>query len=140
MEKSIKTEITINATPEKIWKIFSDFKNYSSWNPFIKSLTGNVTVGNKIKVVLNGMKFKPRVLEFSKNKKFVWKGNLFVPGIFDGQHSFEFIPNNDGTTTLIHSEKFSGILSGPILRKVKEDTVKGFNDMNTALKELSEKV
>lgn len=139
MEKSIKTEIKINATPEKIWKIFSDFKNYSSWNPFIKSLTGDVAVGNKIKVVLNGMKFKPRVLEYAQNKKFVWKGNLFIPGIFDGQHQFEFISNNDGTTTLIHSEKFSGILSGPILKKVKEDTIKGFNDMNKALKELSEK-
>ena len=48
MAKEIKTEILINATPEKIWSILTNFENYSNWNPFIKSIKGEVKVGNKI--------------------------------------------------------------------------------------------
>lgn len=38
MAKEIKTEIVINASPEKIWAILKDFDKYPAWNPFIKSV------------------------------------------------------------------------------------------------------
>ncbi|MCB0703645.1 MAG: SRPBCC family protein, partial [Ignavibacteriae bacterium] len=62
MEKQIKTSITINASKEKIWKILTDFENYPEWNSFIKSVTGEVKVGNQIQIKLQGMTFKPVVL------------------------------------------------------------------------------
>ena len=34
MAKEIKTEILINAIPEKVWSIFTNFDNYPNWNPF----------------------------------------------------------------------------------------------------------
>jgi uncharacterized protein YndB with AHSA1/START domain len=69
MAKEIKTEILINATPEKVWSILIEFDKYPNWNPFIKSITGNVLTGNKITVRLEppeakGMTFKPKVLAF----------------------------------------------------------------------------
>ena len=45
MAKEIKTEILINATPEKVWTILTNFDNYPNWNPFIKSIKGEVKVG-----------------------------------------------------------------------------------------------
>jgi uncharacterized protein YndB with AHSA1/START domain len=48
MAKEIKTEILINATPEKVWSILTSFDNYPNWNPFIKSIKGEVKVGNMI--------------------------------------------------------------------------------------------
>jgi uncharacterized protein YndB with AHSA1/START domain len=42
MAKEIKTEILINASPDKVWAILTDFDNYPSWNPFITSLKGEV--------------------------------------------------------------------------------------------------
>jgi hypothetical protein len=50
MAKEIKTEILINATPEKVWLILTSFINYPNWNPFIKTIQGEVKIGNKIKV------------------------------------------------------------------------------------------
>lgn len=44
----LKTEIIINSTPEKIWTILTDFKNYPNWNPFVTSLTGDFEVGKKL--------------------------------------------------------------------------------------------
>ena len=88
MATEIKTSIIINANPEKIWTTLTNFENYSSWNPFIKSLSGEVSVGNKIKVEFEEMTFKPKVLVFTKNKEFKWVGHLLFPGVFDGKHHF----------------------------------------------------
>ncbi len=144
MAKEIKTEILINASPEKVWAILTDFQNYPNWNPFIKSITGNVAVGNIIVARLeppeaSGMTFKPKVLQFDKNKKFRWLGHLLFPGLFDGEHQFELIDNGNGTTTFIQSEKFNGIFV-PLFKKMLDvNTKNGFVLMNEKLKELSEK-
>ena len=144
MAKEIKTEILINASPEKVWAILIDFESYPKWNPFIKSITGNVAVGNTIVARLeppeaSGMTFKPKVLSFDKNQKFSWLGHLLFPGLFDGEHQFKLIDNGNGTTTFIQSEKFQGILV-PLFKKMLDvNTVNGFNQMNQKLKELAEK-
>lgn len=49
MAKEITTEILIQATPKKVWSVLTNFANYNDWNPFIKSITGIVKMGIKIK-------------------------------------------------------------------------------------------
>ncbi|MBA3901954.1 MAG: SRPBCC domain-containing protein [Bacteroidetes bacterium] len=144
MAKEIKTEININATPERVWEILTDFDNYPKWNPFIKSIIGEVAVGNNIKVRMeppegNAMVFKPKVLAFNKNKEFRWLGHLIFPGLFDGEHIFELIENKDGSTTFIHSEKFKGILVPLFNKMLDENITRGFELMNQKLKELAER-
>ncbi|MGB0789268.1 MAG: SRPBCC domain-containing protein, partial [Marinirhabdus sp.] len=97
--------------PKKVWETFFNTEKYRTWNPFIKSLTGNLEVGKQITVVLQPpggreMTFKPKVLVFDKNKEFRWLGKIFIKGFFDGEHYFQFIDNQDGTTTFVHGEKF----------------------------------
>ncbi|WP_216639105.1 SRPBCC domain-containing protein [Flammeovirga sp. SJP92] len=137
----IKTKILINATSEKVWTILTDFKNYPQWNPFIKSLTGDVKIGNTIKVEITppkgkGMTFKPKVVRYKMNKELTWVGHLFFKGIFDGEHRFELIDHGNGTTTFIQNERFSGLLTG--LLNVA-NTQKGFELMNEKLKIMAEK-
>jgi hypothetical protein len=145
MAREIRTEIIINAPAGKVWKILTDFNAYPQWNPFINTLTGDVKVGNKIKVKItppdaSAMKFTPKVLTFDENRKLSWLGHLLIPGIFDGEHIFELIANADGTTTFIHRENFKGILV-PLSKKMLEvNTRNGFIEMNNKLKELAEKV
>ena len=139
----LKTEILINATPEKVWAIFTDFNNYPNWNPFIKSITGDVKVGNTITARIeppgaSGMTFKPKVLAFYANKEFRWLGHLLIKGLFDGEHKFELIDNANGTTTFIQSEKFTGILVSLFKKQLDNNTKKGFEEMNKKLKELAE--
>lgn len=142
MKKEIRTEITINATPEKVWAILTDFDKYKEWNPFIKSLEGNVKVGNQIKVVISppdgsAMTFKPKVLVFESERELTWLGTLVFKGLFDGEHSFRLKANSNGTTTFIQSESFSGILVG-LFSGTLEKTRKGFESMNEKLKSLAE--
>ncbi len=143
MSKEIKTQITINASPEKVWSILMDFKNYPQWNPFIKTIEGEVLVGKKMKAKLQppgakGMVFKPIILKVEKNKTFIWLGHLLMPGLFDGEHIFELVDNQNGSTTFIQREKFKGILV-PLFKKMLDvNTVNGFEQMNSALKKQAE--
>jgi len=143
MKLEIFTEIKIKATPEKVWKILSDFNAYPEWNPFIKSVEGNVDIGNTIKIRIeppnsNGMNFKPKVLSFIKNQELSWLGNFLFPGLFDGKHMFKLISNPEGTTTFIQSEQFSGVLVPLLKKQLNKDTKRGFILMNEKLKEIAE--
>jgi hypothetical protein len=140
----VSTHIVINATPDKIWTILTNFKNYPDWNPFITSLTGNFEVGKKITVRIEPPEasvniFKPTVTAFEPNKKISWRGVLLIRGVFDGEHTFEISDNHNGTATLIQSELFAGILV-PVFKKTLGNNIRrGFEAMNKKLKELAEK-
>jgi len=137
-QKEIKTSILIKATPEKVWNILTDFENYASWNPFIKSIKGEVAVGKTIDVAIEGMQFKPKVLVFEKNKELRWLGKLLLPGIFDGEHLFQIEDHKNGSITFHHNEKFKGILVGLFSKKLDKDPRQGFIKMNEKLKALAE--
>jgi hypothetical protein len=139
----IKTQIIINATPGKVWAVLTDFENYSSWNPFIKSITGEPKVGSQITVSImppqgKKMTFKPTVLVFEHNKEFRWIGRLLFKGVFDGEHKFELIDNGNGTTIFNHGETFKGILAGLFKKQLENNTKKGFEMMNENLKKFIE--
>lgn len=143
MAKEIKTEILIYALPEKIWSILTNFDNYPSWNPFIKSIKGEVKVGNKITARIeppeaSGMTFKPNILTLETNKELSWLGHLLFAGLFDGEHKFELIDNGNETTTFKQSEKFNGLLVPLFKKQLDTNTKNGFAAMNMKLKELAE--
>ena len=140
----LETRIEINASPEKVWAILTDFGNYPNWNPFIKSIEGKMIIGKKFNARIEppeakGMSFKPVLLAFEPAKEFRWKGKLLVKGLFDGEHQFTLIKNSDGSTTLIQSEKFSGILVPLFSKMINTNTRKGFEMMNEKIKDIAEK-
>lgn len=144
MKKEIKTEITIEASPNRVWEVLTDFEKYPTWNPFIKSIHGPVKVGAKITARIEppeakGMTFKPTVLSFETHKEFKWMGHLLFPGLFDGEHRFELIDNGNGTTTFIQAEKFNGILVRFLVKMLDINTQNGFKAMNQKLKAEAEK-
>lgn len=139
MKHQLTTEIEISASVEKVWQALTTFEAYPEWNPFIKSITGNVAVGNNIEVVIHppggsAMTMKPKVEIFEKEKVFQWHGHLLVNGIFDGQHRFELVALSPNKTKLIHSEKFKGILVRVLKKMLDGKTKEGFEMMNAALK------
>ena len=92
--KQIETQTTINASPENVWQVLTNFDEYPSWNPFIKSIAGNLVKESKliVKIQPENMKpqiFKPTVISIEKNH-FSWLGHLWVKGLFDGK-GFQFV-------------------------------------------------
>ncbi len=136
----LRTEIEINATPERVWQILTDTEKFPEWNPFIHRFKGNLVVGETLNVFLGesptkGMTFRPQVLAVTPNRAFRWLGHLFINGIFDGEHIFEIEPLDTNRIRFIQREKFNGILV-PVFNF--DSTRRGFEAMNRALKERAE--
>lgn len=142
MQQQIQTEIIIHASKETVYEIITCFQEYEQWNPFIVKSKGVPVVGTKLSnTMLNGEKkivFKPVVSVADLNKRFEWLGSLFFKGLFDGQHYFIIEEIASDQINLIHGERFSGILSTAILKKIGDSTRDSFIRMNQALKERAE--
>ena len=140
----IRTEIEIHASAETVWNLLTDTSRFPEWNPFIRRLSGELAVGKRLTVFLQpsgstGMEFKPKVLNVEPNRELRWLGNLWLPGLFDGEHVFQIESMTPGLVLFRQQETFSGILV-PLLKKALEsDTQRGFNEMNQKLKELAER-
>jgi hypothetical protein len=139
----IRSEVLIKAVPSKVWSIFTDFKSFPEWNPFIRYIHGDVSPGNIIEVKISppdagAMVFRPKVLKADPVREIRWIGRFIIPGLFDGEHIFEVIDNHNKTTAFIQREKFTGILV-PFLKKLlNNNTRRGFDSMNNKLKEKCE--
>ncbi|MFQ5981573.1 MAG: SRPBCC family protein [Candidatus Heimdallarchaeota archaeon] len=139
MPRELRTEIVINASADKVWNQLMDFESYPDWNPFVKAIIGKQMEGERLTAELQpnggrGMIIRPKISEISPNERFAWKGKLFVPRLFDGEHIFEIESISEDQVRFIHREKFRGLLMRPILRSVGENTRRGFEEMNQALK------
>jgi len=81
------------------------------------------------------MSFKPRLLVFEPRKELRWKGQLLVPGIFDGEHYFQLFESSPGRVQFLHGELFSGLLVPLAFRgSMRVGMERGFAAMNRALK------
>ncbi len=143
MARTIHTSVEINAPADRVWDILINFEDYPNWNPFITKIQGEAGEGANLEVFISppggkGMTFKPRVIKCEPNKEFRWKGKLFVPGLFDGEHSFQINPIGDDRVDFVQEETFSGILVGLVFGMMGASTQKGFEAMNQALKTQAE--
>lgn len=143
-QRTIQTEIIIDAPKERVWEILVDFGKYPQWNPFMLELIGRAASGEKLKVTMQppGQKptvFKPVVQTAEPFKHFEWLGKMPI-NMFIGRHSMAIEELSEKRVRFIHSEQFSGWLAGFILKKVGNATREGFIAMNKALKEQAEQV
>lgn len=140
--KEVRTEIEINAGPEKVWKILTDFEKYSQWNPFIKRIIGQAKEGSKIEIHIetpNGKnrKYGPTVTKVEHNTELRWIGkNLLL----SGEHIFTIKKLQAGRVWFVHSEVFGGLLTSIFAKSLDTDVKHGFEEMNRALKDRSERV
>lgn len=132
----IRTEIDIEAPPEKVWAVLTDFGAYPDWNPFVRKIEGSAAVGETLNAEMHPLhmdssqSFSPEVLVADENKELRWLGKLLLPAIFDGEHIFQIEKTETGSR-LINSEKFRGIL---LLAINTDDFVPSFKAANEALK------
>ncbi len=136
--KNLEKSIVINASAEKVWKVLTDFGQWESWNSFIIKSEGEAKVGTKLTNTFdnNGkeMVFKPKILKVKNNEELVWRGSLFMPGIFDGTHGFRIEALGPNQVRFVNYESFKGLLSGMIMKKIYDDTAANFEKMNKELK------
>src|SRR5829696_1148215 len=79
-----------------------------------------------------------KVLSADPNHQLRWLGHLFVPGLFDGEHSFVIRSLEEDEVRFVQREAFSGLLVPLFARSLENSTLRGFEEMNRTLKERAE--
>jgi hypothetical protein len=140
----IVTQIEIDASPDKVWHVLADFPKFPLWNPFIRSIGGELKEGGRIvaQIAPAGrppMTFKPILLAVRPSEEMRWRGSLIATSVFAGEHCFRLERISDRKTLFTQSERFSGFLA-PILMSGSnlKATRDGFIAMNEALKRRAE--
>jgi hypothetical protein len=141
--REIFTEIEIHATLERVWKVLTDFKAYSEWNPFVCQITGKIQVGQRFEAVIKppdrkAVKLRPRVLKFVPRREFRWQGNLGITGLFDGEQIYEMHSPAPRIVHFTNRKIYRGLLRSIVLESTLEQTRRGFEEMNLALKKRCE--
>ena len=136
----LRTEIEIDAPPERVWAVLIDFEKFPDWNPFIRSIRGNVQVGSRLDVLLGAsgtraMRFRPTVKAVVPNRELRWLGRLGLPRLFDGEHIFQIEPLGPIRSRFVQRERFRGLFVPLLARSLNRDARRGFEEMNRALRE-----
>jgi len=141
---SLETSVEIDVPPERVWHILTDFSNHSNWDPFIREITGELREGATLSITIQPtpdekMHFSPIITRLESSKELRWISNLWgIDFLFSGEHYFKLKRNKDNTTTLVHGEKFTGILLFMFSSQFEQNTLSGFKSFNKALKVVSE--
>ncbi len=135
---ALHTQIRIHAQPRTVWEVLADFGHYGEWNPLIRQITGTLTSGARLRLLIK-LAHLPRfslrvtVRAVDTGVTFQWTGSLLSPALFCGYHQFKVVPDGEGETYFEQTERYSGyfsflsLIARPILSI-------GFQQMNEALK------
>jgi hypothetical protein len=139
--KELTTEIEINASPQRVWKILTDFDKYEQWNPFIHRIVGHPKEGSKIQIHIEtpggkNRRYEPIVTRVEEGHELRWLGKSFL---LNGEHIFLIERLQPERVRLVHREIFDGLLTSFFGRRTDEDIRAGFEEMNKALKERAER-
>ncbi|MFD3377591.1 MULTISPECIES: SRPBCC family protein [unclassified Streptomyces] len=130
MDAVLTAVIDIDAAPESVWNVLTDFATYGEWSNF-SAAEGTPQVGSRLTMRMPGMTFRPTVTVAIPGQELRWAGTFGTKRLFHGQHSFVLSLNHDGTTRLTNREEFSGALvtlTRRFLRTPKHDGYAAFNN------------
>ncbi len=139
--KQVRTEIEINASPERVWQVLTDFAGWSTWNPLLYRAIGRLGVGERVEIAFKGPNSKEvcaqcTVVNLEAQRAWSWKYSIALPLLFRGMHRFTVEPSDSGRTRFAHREEFKGLLAPFFVNEA--ETERGFAAMDKALKAQAE--
>ena len=135
--RDVQVVTDIEADPERVWEVLTDFPSYPSWSVFVRSVSGRAEVGSRLQVVLGlegrrATTVRPVVVDATGPGRLAWQGRLGPPGLLGGTHEFVLTAIAHGRTRLVHRESFRGAVAALVPGRPR-GAVQGFGAFNAAL-------
>lgn len=145
MRREMRTEVEIDAPPERVWSVLTALQSYHEWNPAIIAASGDLRVGSRLTlrfqpIGTSGYTFRPKLLVVDPPRELRWLGWPRVPLVFDTEHYFAIAPIGDRRARLEHGLLAYGLGAPFAARAIDRVTRRHFDEMNQALKERTEKM
>lgn len=140
--KELRTEIEIQAPPEKVWQVLTDLNEYSQWNPFIQKAIGTTKPGESVDITFKSaskeMTLHCTVIKVEPNRELRWKYHVGLKALFSGEHSFIIEPIDANHVRFVDREVFNGLLVPLQAEDIDTNSKHGFEAMDQALKARAE--
>ncbi len=107
----VYSDIVIEATPEQVWEVLTDFDAMPDWSSSLQGVVGDLSDGGQATAIyLNegAPQEFPHILTWEEGRSFSWSDPLaFAPGIVD-HHRF-IVDRTDGSATLfVQTDQLTG--------------------------------
>lgn len=134
----ISASVEIEATAETVWAVLTELASYEQWNPFIRRARGSTEVGGTVHVHVRSsfgipLRFAAKVERAEPGRELHWRGQVAVPWLAAGEHTFTIEPLGGGKVRFSQRERFSGIVPRLGARLLTREAQRGFDAMNHAL-------
>jgi len=132
--------IDIRATPQRIWALLTNARDFPRWNSTVESIDGEIAQGQRLALRVKsapGRVFKPGVRELVPNERMVWADGM--PPMFTGVRTFELVPKAGGVTEFRMTEVFRGLML-PMISGALPDFAPVFEQYAADLKREAERV
>ncbi|MFP2931919.1 SRPBCC family protein [Pyxidicoccus sp. 3LG] len=135
----LETETFINASPDAVWQVLTDFQRYPEWNPLIPKAVGEAKPGGRMRMTAfapdgsgKSFTFTGTLVRFEPGRVLEWTGG--VPLILSGLHYFHLSPASGGTR-MVHGEDFFGLYPFFAGRKRMQGLRPAYEGLNRAIVE-----
>ncbi|MEL6526994.1 MAG: SRPBCC domain-containing protein [Chloroflexota bacterium] len=135
----IYTEVLIDAPPEKVWAVLTDFDKLSEWSNNLVGLEGDFRDGGQITVYFKAGPFtqelKHEVKFFEEGRSFGWSDPLFS-GLSD-RHVYQVNATDDGKTLFVQTDQVKGVhghIGYHIGQQLANGTMHSYVEFNRRLK------
>lgn len=132
----VKASIIIDASPDKVWEVLTNFENLKKWSSSFQGLSGNFEKNGEIEVLFKSPfgqnKMKKKLFQFEKGNSFGWTG-IFLLGMSDYHtHTLKALPG--GKTEFTQTDGLHGGASFLLGRMLEKQMQKGYEVFNKELK------
>lgn len=135
--RSIHSEIIIDAPPEEVWRVLTDWDHLREWSPTLLGMSGDIRHGQRVNCIYRfmGNELTPEhTLHYEEGRAFGWSDPL-LPGVIDG-HRYCVEALSDGRTRFVQSDEVRGGLLSLFFGWIfVKEMVATYPRFNQALKE-----
>jgi len=136
----VSSTTVIEASPQAVWRVLTDFSQFHEWNPFIREAQGSTEIGSEVEVRVRPslpvpLRFRAEILDCEDCRELHWYGQVLGPWFASGDHTFTLEELGPHRVRFVQRERFSGILPWLGRRLLVREAERGFEAMNRALAE-----
>lgn len=137
--KFFSANVSIRATPERIWELLTNASEYLRWNNTVLKIEGKIAFGERVTIrpkISPDRAFPAKVCAFEPARRMVWTGGMPL-GLFKGERTFLLTPGANGETQFSMREEYTGIMAPLIVRSIP-DLQPAFDEFASDLKRAAE--
>ncbi|MEM7803067.1 MAG: SRPBCC domain-containing protein, partial [Chloroflexota bacterium] len=138
----IHTEIEIDAAPETVWAILTDWEKLPEWSNSLVGLKGDFRLGGQVTVTVKlgigqlTRDLKHKLIVFEDGRTFGWS-DPFLPGMLD-KHLYSVEPIAGGKSRFVQTDQVTGLGKYILGRPVARTNMRTYIEFNRALKRRAE--